>query len=155
MNKAKVFGRIVGLSTVFATLIVIVFYGLAMTRPAVQARAAYESTTTGCTLATIKGNYGSLVIGMSPVVFTQTGIFTPNGAGTFVYTYTSQYDGKIYSATDTGTYTLESNCSGTMTLNDGGNTYTYTSVVVTNGNEIDLMSTTIPSVLTWVSKRIN
>jgi hypothetical protein len=155
MNKAKAFGRILALSTVFATLIVIVFYGLATTHPVVHARAQDENATTGCTLATISGDYGSLAIGESPV-YTHTGIFTPNGAGKFVYDYTEQYDGTIYSGkTFSGTYTLKSSCAMTMTFKNEGETYTYAGVVVTNGNEIDLMSTTPGLVSTWVSKKIN
>jgi hypothetical protein len=81
-----VFGRIVGLSTVFATLIVVVFYGLATTRPVVHARAQDEAGTTGCTLATLTGNYGVLATGtyFSVGPFTDVGIFEPNGAGKFV-----------------------------------------------------------------------
>jgi hypothetical protein len=45
---------------VFATLIVIVFYGMGKARRLVHARAQDENATTGCTLATITGNYGAL-----------------------------------------------------------------------------------------------
>jgi len=60
VNIARVFGRIIGLSAVFATLMVIVFYSLGKTRRVVHARAQDESATTGCTLGTITGSYGAL-----------------------------------------------------------------------------------------------
>jgi hypothetical protein len=112
MNKAKVFGRIVGLSTVLATLIVIVFLGLATMRPVVHARAQDENTTTGCTLATVAGNYGGLGSGTGAGVtrFTSVGIYELNGEGKVVENWTANLNGKIGSATITGTYTLNSNC---------------------------------------------
>jgi hypothetical protein len=67
------------------------------------------------------------------------------------------FDGKTTPYSRDGTYTLNSNCTGTMTLpREGKIPFTYGIVVVANGNEIDLMSTTPqPGLLTWVVKRIN
>ena len=154
MNKAKVFGRI-GLSTAFATLIVIVFYGLATTRPVVHARAQDENATTGCTLATIEGNYGVLATGTAPGYSTRTGIFTLYGTGKFMDDYTQSYNGAITSGTFSGTYTLGSSCSVKIKLPYKGYIYTYAGVVVTNGNEIDLISTTPSTNEAWVLKKIS
>jgi hypothetical protein len=156
MNKAKVFGRIVGLSTLFATLVVIVFYGLATTHPVVHARVQDENATTGCTLATLTGNYGVLANGLNGTgPFTDVGIFEPNGVGKFVLNFTQNFNGKSASYSGAGTYTLHSNCTGTMTLTVDGITSTYAFVVVTNGNEIDVMTTIPTAVQTWVAKKIN
>jgi hypothetical protein len=157
MNKAKAFGRIVVRLTVFAALVVIVFSGLA-TGPVVQVRADDENATTACTLATLAGSYGGLatgtVSGIGPI--TSVGIFTWNGAGKFVTTFTQNFDGKIIPYSGSGTYRLASNCTGTMTLTVNGQKSTDAIVVVTNGNEIDIMQTSSTSVfLTEVLKKIH
>ena len=158
MDKAKVFGGIVGLSTICATLLAIVFFGLSAKRPVVHAQADDESTTTGCTLATIKGNYGFEGSGIDTQVggpYARVGLFEPNGAGKFALHFTQNYDGKISSYSFSGPYTVSSNCTGTIAFKSGGPTYTLSYVVVTSGNEIDFASTTAGLVETWVAKKIN
>ena len=109
--------------------------------------------TTGCTLATVKGSYGLLatgtLLGVGPI--TGSGIVTTHGAGSLTYSYTESTSGVVSSGTVPGTYTLNSNCSGTVSFEDG---QTFAAVVVTGGQEIDLMSTTPSDLQTVVAKRI-
>jgi hypothetical protein len=164
MNIAKVFGRIIGLSAIFATLIVIAFCGLGKTRRVVHARAQDESATTGCTLATITGNYGVLssFAAYNGGVDATIGILKLtelDGKGKASLTGTSENLSEIVPVTGTGTYTLNSNCAGTMTLDLKVGTTTetvnYIIVVVNNGNQIDIMSELLGNVSTFVANKIN
>jgi hypothetical protein len=109
--------------------------------------------TNGCTLATVKGSYGVLasgtILGVGPI--TGSGIVTANGAGGLIYSYIESTNGVVISGIVPGTYTLNSNCSGTVSFADG---QTFAAVVVTGGQEIDLMSTTASDLQTAVAKRV-
>jgi hypothetical protein len=109
--------------------------------------------TSGCTLAAVKGSYGLVangtILGVGP--FAAAGILTTNGAGSFAYSFTQNVNGVVSSGTVPGTYTLDSNCSGTATFANGE---TFAAVVVNGGQEIDLISTTPSSVQSVVAKRV-
>src|SRR6516162_4376573 len=162
MNSAKVFKRIIGLSAIFATLIVIVFYGLGKTGRVVQAHAQDdENATTGCTLATIKGNYGLLSsLGATPEGFDATiGILQLDGKGKAEFAGSGSNEKEVVPITGTGSYTLNSNCAGTVTLEQKlgttTGTFKYGIVVVSGGNQIDVMVETPPFVATFVANKIS
>jgi hypothetical protein len=153
MNKSKILLRIAGVSAVFATTII---FGLGTKRPVVQVHAD-DDATTGCTLATISGNYGFLGNGVEAAgPFNDVGIFESDGAGKYVLDFTQNFDGVVGAYTASGTYDLKSNCTGTLTFAvDGGKPYPFAVVVVTNGSEINAISK-VPHVLyTWDLKKIN
>jgi hypothetical protein len=109
-----------------------------------------------CSLSTVKGTYGVLgsgtALGIGPV--TAVGVATLDGAGSVTYIATENYDGEIIPGTLTGTYTLSSNCTGTVTVPGFAD---YAAVVVSRGQEIDLIGTSNPGtdiVQTAVAKRI-
>jgi hypothetical protein len=158
MKKSQLFKRIVGFSTVFAFLTAIVLFGLSTTHPLIHAQAQDErAATRGCRLDTIRGHYGTLgsgtLLGVGP--YTGVGTFTPDGAGNFVTEFTRNLNGSVAPYSGSGTYTLESNCTGTFTLVVDGVTSTDAFVVVSKGDEMDVMSTYGPSVATDVYKKIN
>jgi hypothetical protein len=157
MNKSKVLLRIAGLSAVFATMITIVFFGLGKPRSVTHAQADDTAATTGCTLATISGNYGFLENGNIAYVgtYNDIGIFESNGAGKYTLDYTQNYDGGVASYSAAGTYKMNSNCTGTMTLTVLGTTYPAAFVAVSNGSEVDVISKIPNNVSTWVLKKIN
>ena len=162
MNIAKVFGKFIGRSAIFATLVVIAFFGLGNTRRPAHARAQEdENATTGCTLATIKGNYGLLSsLGASSGGFDATiGILALDGKGKAGFAGSGTNGTDVVPITGTGTYTLNSNCAGTVTIEQKvgpvTSTFKYGIVVVSGGNQIDVMVETPPFVATFVANKIS
>lgn len=162
MNLARILAKTIGLSAITATLVLAVLYGNGKSRWLIPAHAQDEenaAATTGCKLATFTGHYGVLASASNPDVahFTDVGLLESNGDGKVVEYSTVNYNGKINHDILSGTYTLASNCTGTMTVTSELNklTYDYAFVMVTNGSEIDLMSTTVTIVQTKVGKRVS
>jgi len=117
-----------------------------------MARAAYAAS--GCSISTLTGNYG----------FTQTGFFnfSKNGGGGYAPTadvgianfdgtghftamFTDSTNGKITTGLSApGTYTVDSNCTGTMTIvnvTSPGENANYTTVILGGGTEMMAIST--------------
>jgi hypothetical protein len=100
-----------------------------------------------CSNETLKGNYGFTITGIRPatrggpqVAVVGTALTTFHGDGTF-----DQFDNiNVDSTSDpyqpdrpgTGTYTLNPDCSGSMTLTAGGVTLDLSIIVVDNGREV-------------------
>jgi hypothetical protein len=100
-----------------------------------------------CTNETLKGKYGFIVTGMRPtgpgapqVAVVGTALTTFHGDGTL-----DQFDNINVNSPavplqpdrpGTGTYSLNSDCSGTMTLTAGGMTLALSIVVVDQGREV-------------------
>jgi hypothetical protein len=100
-----------------------------------------------CTNETLKGDYGFILTGIRPtgpgapqVAVVGTALTTFNGDGTL-----TQFDNiNVNSPASplqpdrpgTGTYNLNLDCSGTMTLTAGGMTLTLSIVVVDHGREV-------------------
>ena len=100
-----------------------------------------------CTNETLRGNYGFTITGIRPatrggpqVAVVGTALTTFHGDGTF-----DQLDNiNVDSATvpfqadrpGTGTYKLNPDCSGTMTLTAGGVTLELSIIVVDDGREV-------------------
>jgi hypothetical protein len=100
-----------------------------------------------CTNETLKGNYGFTITGIRPatpggpqVAVVGTALTTFHGDGTF-----DQFDNiNVDSPADplqpdrpgTGTYNLNPDCSGSMTLTAGGVTLNLSIIVVDNGREV-------------------
>lgn len=99
-----------------------------------------------CTNATLTGTYGYLLEGnlveeeegedvYAP--YADSGILTADGNGNFTGTGTESFTGTIEQGTTiSGTYTVNSNCTGSATLNYGSSIGTFNfSLVVLNGGE--------------------
>jgi hypothetical protein len=100
-----------------------------------------------CSNETLKGNYGFTITGIRPatrggpqVALVGTALTTFHGDGTF-----DQFDNiNVDSPADpyqadrpgTGTYNLNPDCSGSMTLTAGGVTLELSIIVVDNGREV-------------------
>jgi hypothetical protein len=102
---------------------------------------------TVCSNATLEGDYGFTVSGMRPSspggpVETIVGVAMTHFDGNGNLTQTDNIHGSIsgFAAPDrqgTGTYLINANCTGTMTLSSPGSpTLTLRIVVVDNGNEV-------------------
>jgi hypothetical protein len=78
-----------------------------------------------CSVATLNGNYGFVLTGANApghptrgknnIPNAAVGAITFDGAGNFSDTYTIVFNGVASPASDVGTYTVNSDCSGTLT----------------------------------------
>lgn len=78
-----------------------------------------------CSDVTLTGNYafvlsgasapGHSTNGMNNVPTAAAGVFTFDGAGNLSLTYTLVFNGKASTASDTGNYNVNSDCTGTLT----------------------------------------
>ncbi len=114
------------LASTFALLIVVALV------PA--ANAAQE-----CTAATIAGNYGFTFNGFlknhgRTVPFAGTGITIADGQGNVSATVTASVDGSLSTFPYTATYTVNPDCTGSVTSTSGGANFSI--VIVRGGAEI-------------------
>ena len=96
---------------------------------------------TGCTLTSLSGAYGVRLAGVffdssgNTVYASSGGLWTVDGQGNLTGKETDSFDGKIFRAdTYTGTYTMNSDCTGSLSTNSqavGAASYDFT---LTNGN---------------------
>jgi hypothetical protein len=111
-----------------------------------------------CSAGTLRGDYGFLVSGFKPVPppigglerFNAVGIYAFDGNGTFALEPGAALTGEItglnpFPTNHIGTYELDSNCTGTMSLQPNLGVpffIRFTIVVVDNGREVKLAGTT-------------
>ncbi len=112
-----------------------------------------QSESASCNNKLIRGNYGVTVQGIKLAGPGPTGpqvgvaVVEYDGKGNFTQIDTVTIDGEVVAdfthTPATGTYVVNSNCTGTFTINftDGRPTVTTNFVVVDNGNEIDAVVT--------------
>jgi len=97
-----------------------------------------EDEEDGCTLATLKGQFGvsinGTVIGFGPLV--DVGISKFDGAGHFSIDSTTDVGGNVFPVHTTGTYIVNGNCTGTAANNDGD---TAGFVIVGDGREKEII----------------
>lgn len=102
--------------------------------------AAYAQS--GCTVATLNGSYGFTDSGFSakgthgstkfPVAAAGVGTF--DGAGNFSVTFAQSFDGtSSLGNSATGTYTVNSDCTGVLTSNGADN---FAFVIVSGGADV-------------------
>jgi hypothetical protein len=105
--------------------------------PTVQTGTVQAEGKATCTLAGLKGNFGveasGVFIGAGAVAL--DGLFMLDGKGNVSGTESGSIAGTIFSGRSiSGTYTVASNCTGTMTVTVLGQTE-HSSFVVTNGGK--------------------
>lgn len=110
-----------------------------------------------CSDANVKGKYGFAINGLdsggNPSSF--IGYFNANGKGTFKGTETGSDDGGVFTnVTLTGTYTVNSDCtgSGTSKLKGQKGTHTFNLVVVSGGKNLQILSTDSGTVQTGTAQ---
>ncbi len=105
---------------------------------------ALRAQTTGCDLSTLKGNYsvqgqGTIVVQLPglpppPLPFGEIAIDFIDGAGNITGNFTANLDGTVLPGTVTGTYTVNPDCTGTISLLTSlGNPVNESFVVLRNG----------------------
>lgn len=112
-----------------------------------------------CNLQTVKGSYGALFNG--PIIgfgsFAAVGVVTFDGNGVVSGTESASANGVPFSATFTGTYTLNQDCTGsiTATFNPGNFEATLAMAVHENGKQAFVMQSNPPgTALTGIFKRL-
>jgi len=98
----------------------------------------------GCGPKTLQGSYiysaaGYLVSGGSNTPIAEAGVYSFDGAGGLSTTNTLSFGGAIIPRTGTGTYTVNSNCTGSAAV-DGGVTFDF--AVSRSNGEVRLVVST-------------
>lgn len=126
--------------------LILIFFAMIV---GVPAASAGQISHHRCGPWTLMGDYGVIISGTRPSgpngpleLMVGTAIDTFNGDGTFsqidnIHGAISGYPASAVDRPGSGTYTLNDNCTGTMTLtNEGAPTLTLSIVVVDEGQEI-------------------
>ena len=144
------------------TLAVLAALAIVTTTSKHGVRAVYAST--GCTDATLTGNYAFSQSGFttkntmgSPLPAAAMGVFTLDGAGNFSVTYTDMSPGKPayipVQATSSGTYIVNSDCTGSISVTTGQAAgLTYNTVIMGGGTEMFAIGTTPFYIVTFDAK---
>lgn len=95
--------------------------------------------TQACTDASLAGNYGFTFSGFvkdhgRSVPFAGTGITTADGEGNVSATVTASVDGNLSTFPYSATYTVNPDCTGSVTSTSGGANFSI--VIVRGGSEI-------------------
>lgn len=95
----------------------------------------------GCTVATLHGPYGisttGSISGTGPLAV--GGIIVFDGRGGITSHVMANIDGTVFPASPTATYTVESDCTVTISLSDGE---TLFGAIVNNGREVQFINAT-------------
>jgi hypothetical protein len=128
-----------------------------------RAVKAQEAMGFRCTDATLSGRYALRGDGFVPggpppapmVPFAVVSLMTLDGSGSLSNDVTVSTNGVISRNVDPGTYTVNEDCTGTMTINISEPPFqlNFDLVVADGGKEFDLIATT-PSVVTIGAKRL-
>src|SRR5205807_1687655 len=122
-----------------------------------------KQNATGCRNASLSGNYGFTLTGFgtpsgssvpanssSPTV--RAGLITFDGMGNFTGSFTLSQDGDIGTLpSDRGTYTVSSDCTGTLTDTTAG--VNFATVILSNGAEAFGVQTDVGSTATFDFKK--
>jgi hypothetical protein len=126
--------------------------GLAQVSIIPQARAGETEAMCPGGDATLRGAYmsmgGGSVVGVGPVAFIGTLYY--DGKGNVVNPFTVSVNGAVSKQTVTGTYTVNSDCTGTLS---GGGSYDFR--VSPDGNKVDYIETDGGTVISGSATRVN
>jgi hypothetical protein len=121
-----------------------------------QARAGDIEAQCPRGVATLNGTYmsqgGGTIVGTGPITFIGTVYF--DGKGGVTNPFTGSLNGTIIRATgaeNSGTYTVNSDCSGTQTLGGGH----FDIRISPDGNKVDYIDTDSPEVVSGSATRVN
>ena len=119
-------------------------------------RAVYAQS--GCTNATLTGNYGFVFSGLGTetkstnsklVPFYGEGLGTFDGVGSFsaTYTFSLNGDGGVPNNPYSATYTVNSDCTGSLTATPASIGDNFAFVIVSGGAEVLATDTSAPDTL--------
>jgi hypothetical protein len=122
---------------------------------------AANATDKGCSNASIEGTYSFEATGSAiepPNVFLVDVLFqqTFDGKGGLTATGVQSHNGNILQVTQTGTYTVNPDCTGTYTaqLSPVGITVNFFFVIADRGDELKAISTDAGTVLAGTARKL-
>ena len=122
--------------------------------------AALAQAQSGCTLNSLNGGYAYLLTGFTYDQYGQidlaaSGRMVADGAGNLTAADTLSYDGTIIKRSyPSGTYTMASDCTGSITLtSSNGNKANFDIVLYNNGKEINLIETDTGIIFSGTAKQ--
>ena len=113
-----------------------------------------------CSIATLEGSFVRRDVGwvISPngaMPLAGVHLVTFDGNGAFTSTGSASLNGAVSESTGTGTYTVNSDCTGTYSsLSSTGRTGTAFFVIVNHGNEIHILPTNQGSSITCIARKV-
>jgi hypothetical protein len=136
-NSAKTF-------TLFAVL------ALALT-----AVPAANASNRPCSNATLRGAYSDqdtgTIVGVGP--FAGVNVDNFDGKGNLTISGVSSVNGSVFPGVESGTYQVNSDCTGTYTVSDGGITVNAFFVIDDEGKELKIVITDPGNVITCIAKK--
>lgn len=132
--------------------------------PNVQAAQVNNHDPEACTLQSLKGPYavvghGTIVTQFPgfpppPVLFAETGMVTFDGAGSFSGKVSVSLSGFILQPAVSGTYSVEPDCSTSITVNAVGLVIHEDGVIIGRGKEFHVIQTDPGTARTLFGKRL-
>ena len=134
----------------------------AVTALALALSSTAKADNKGCSNATLRGSYAQTGTGVITAPPDQAGPFANvgtlifDGNGGLTGTLVVSSNGSSSPATETGTYTVNSDCTGTYTVQIApfGITSQAFFAIDTNGDELEIIVTDPGSVITCVAKKL-
>lgn len=134
----------------------------AVTALALSVAPTARADDKGCSNASLQGTFAYTGTGfiVTPAVaagpFAEVGTQTFDGKGATTTTFTASQNGNIFQMTFTGTYTMNPDCTGTITLQTPAPfpTVTLFFVVGDNLNEFHAIETAPGAVVTRIGRRL-
>ena len=114
----------------------------------------------GCSLKTLNGSYGAagdglIATGQPPVTSSDTipiavaGVQTYDGAGNFSLSNTTNLGGLVFTSTGSGTYTVNADCTGSVTVNVSNGEVLHSSIVIVDRGRQILNVSTDPNIVAF------
>ena len=131
-----------------------------MTAAVIVSAAALAQAQSACTLNSLNGGYAYLLNGFTYDQYGQidlaaSGRMVADGAGNLTAGDTLSYDGTIIKRSyPSGTYTMASDCTGSITLtSSNGNKVNFDIVLYNNGKEMNLIETDTGIIFSGTAKQ--
>jgi len=117
---------------------------------------AASASEKGCSNATLKGNYADqdtgTIVGLGPFAGVNVDAF--DGHGKMTISGVSSLNGSVGPGVETGTYHVNSDCTGTYTVSDTyGDTFDAFFVISDGGNELKIVITDPGTVINCVARK--
>lgn len=122
---------------------------------AIAVAAGPAAKAAGCSNATLKGAYADqdtgTIVGVGP--FAGVNLDTFDGKGKISISGISSLNGSVSAGVETGTYHVNSDCTGTYTVTGGGITIDAFFVINQGGNELQIVITDPGTVINCIARK--
>jgi hypothetical protein len=122
---------------------------------ALVAGPAANASDKKCSNATLTGTYADqdtgTIVGVGP--FAGVNVDSFDGKGHLTISGVSSLNGSVAQGTETGTYTVNSDCTGTYKVEGGGLTVDGFFVIAQDGNELQIVITDTGNVINCIARK--